>query len=226
VRRIFPNRVQSRQGVIVLSYLFISLIVVVSIVGGHAAADAFLSLPSLPLWKLNTGEPAGTARQVKVLRASQVVTIAPPNATINIGARFDASSPLSDKYQLVLSLVDSHGNTVAQTRNNLDNKLLALPTTLWLGPVSITTSLTLPNVADGTYSILVGLDSPWGPIALTPGDGVVQDNRYHYRIGEINLRASAPVPSFLPPATLGPERLRCDLSRRIQRVEHIGLHDQ
>jgi hypothetical protein len=127
---------------------------------------------------------------------------APSGSAVNIVARFNVSSPISDKYQLVLSLVDSHGSTVVQTRNNLNNKLLVLPTTLWLGPVSITTILPLPHIVDGTYSIMVGLDSLWGPVSLTPGNGVVEDAQHRYRIGAINLRASALAPSFLPPATL------------------------
>jgi hypothetical protein len=139
---------------------------------------------------------------VTVLQASQAVTVAPPGATVNIGANFNVASALSSNYSLDLFLVDQNGNNVAEVQNDLNNGLTILPSTEWLGPLSITSSMVIPQVANGNYSIMLGLYNSVGAVQLTPGPGITQDDQYRYLIGTIEVNSSAPAPSYLAPATL------------------------
>jgi len=147
-------------------------------------------------------DPAGSALQVTVLPASQATTVAPPGAIVNIGANFETASALSSNYLLALFLVDQYGNNVAEVQNNLNNGLTIIPSTGWLGPVSITTSMVIPQVSNGNYSIMLGLYNSSGAVQLTPGPDVTQDNQYRYLIGTIEVSSSASAPSYLAPATL------------------------
>ena len=140
--------------------------------------------------------------RVTVLTAGRVSTEAPPGAVVNVLTKFRADSTLPHDYLLVLSLVDGQQEVVAQVNNNLNNKLLFLPASAWSGAVSITTSMNVPKVSNGTYYYLLELDGPSGAIALTPGPGVSQDKQCRYQVGELHVHASVAPPDLLPPPTL------------------------
>jgi hypothetical protein len=146
--------------------------------------------------------PAGNGTQITVLRASTAMVVAPPGANINIQTNFNAQSALPKQYSLVLSLVDARGVEATRIENNLNNTLTVLPTTRWVGPVTLLSSVPLPKLAHGVYSIMVALSGPTGPIQLTPGPGVTQDLHCHYKIGTIRADPSAPAPALLPAKTL------------------------
>jgi hypothetical protein len=190
-----------RSYVAILSMLLI-LSVAKYTVGHSRISYPAISLSQIPRWSLKSEPAAGFARQIKVLKGIQNAMSAPPGATVNLLSQFDVSSPVADKYQLVVSLVDSHGNIVTETRNNLDNKHLVLPTNIWLGPVSFITTMTLPQVPDGLYSITVGLDNVLGPIALSAANGVTQEPGWRYKTATISISSGAPAPSLLAAPTL------------------------
>jgi hypothetical protein len=160
------------------------------------------SLPALPTWYLTSDPAAGTATQVTVLPASQPITTGPPGAIFNIGANFNATSSLSATDTLNFDIVNSYGAIVATASNNLNNGYTLLPTTQWNGPLSITTSMTIPSVPNGTYYIMMSLNNANGPVQMTPGSGVVEDNEVRYYIGALSVNSSAAAPSYLAPATL------------------------
>jgi hypothetical protein len=182
-------------------------IALVSITSSRAIRSSIVPLPASPFatspvppWLGACG--SGSAPQVTVFKASQPSMVAPPGANINVAVNFAADSALPENYSLVLSLVGRGNKTVAQVKNNLDNYLLFLPTTEWSGPVSITTSMIVPKISNGTYQYLVGLEGARGPLNLTAGPGVQRDSACSYEIGKLVVRASAATPSLLPPATL------------------------
>jgi beta-glucanase (GH16 family) len=144
--------------------------------------------------------PAGTAMQVAVLTSSDPVIVAPPGAEISIQANFDARWALPEDDSLVLFLVGTRGIEAARVENDLDNRFTILPTSRWVGPITVLSSMTIPRLADGVYSIMLGLYRPTGPVQLTPGPGVTQDAHFRYIIGTVRVDASAPPPgSFLSP---------------------------
>jgi hypothetical protein len=129
--------------------------------------------------------------------------LAPSGAAVNIGANFYAAWAVSADATLTLTLVDSDGNTVGQVANTLNSiSQTLLPTYQWSGPISITTPFTVPSLANGTYFIMLSLNESSGPIQLTPGAGVTQDDQFRYYVGAITVSSSAPQPSYLPAATL------------------------
>lgn len=146
--------------------------------------------------------PAGKATQVTVLRASNPVVVAPPGSKINIQTNFNAQSALPEDYSLVLFLVDARGVEATRIENNLNNTLTVLPTTRWIGPITLLSSIPIPKLAHGVYSIMVALCGSTGPIQLTPGPGVTQDPHFRYTIGTIRVDPSAPTPALLPAKTL------------------------
>ena len=139
---------------------------------------------------------------VTVFKAGQPSTVAPPGAQVNILTSFRADSTVKENDLLILSLADERDHLIGQTRNQLDNKLLHLPTSEWSGPVSITTSMTVPKVSDGTYHYLVDLRGPGGSLKLEAGPGVRGDHHCRYEIGQLLVRASAAPSGLLPPPTL------------------------
>jgi Glycosyl hydrolases family 16 len=142
------------------------------------------------------------APQVTVFKASQPSTVSPPGAQVNVAVNFLADSALPENDSLVLSLFNARHKLVAQVKNSLDNDLLFLPTSEWSGPVSITTSMTVPKVPDGSYKYVLELDGSHGSVNLREGPGVRRDRQCRYEIGKLLVRASAVVPSLLPPPTL------------------------
>jgi hypothetical protein len=146
--------------------------------------------------------PTGTTTQVAVLRASNPLIVAPPGANINIQTNFNAQSPLPKDYSLVLFLVDARGVEATRVENNLNNNLTVLPTTRWMGPITLLISIPIPKLAHGMYSIMVALSGSAGPIQLTSGPGVTQDPGFRYKIGTIRVDPSAPAPALLPAKTL------------------------
>jgi len=139
---------------------------------------------------------------ITIMQASQPLQTAPPGATINIGANFTAVSPLSEAATLNIHLVDAGGNTRAGVQNDLANNFTGLPATEWSGPLSIVTLMTVPSISDGTYYVMLGLNNATGPIQLTPGPGVTEDNKTRYYVGAVTVQASAPPPTPLGPITL------------------------
>jgi len=146
--------------------------------------------------------PAEKATQVTVLRASTPAVVAPPGSTISIQANFDAQSALPHDDSLVLFLVDARGVEVTRSENNLNNTLTILPTSRWVGPITVISSITVPKLSQGLYTIMAALYRPTGPVQLTAGPGVAQDLRYRYKIGTVRVEASAPAPALLPAKTL------------------------
>jgi hypothetical protein len=146
--------------------------------------------------------PAAKAAQVSVLRASDPVIVAPPGSEINIEANFSAQGALPQDDSLVLFLVDARGAETTRAENDLNNTLTVLPTSRWIGPITILTSMKIPEHAHGMYSLMVGLYRPTGPEQLTPGPGVTQDKNFHYKIGTVRVDPSAPAPALLPAKTL------------------------
>jgi hypothetical protein len=161
------------------------------------------SLPPLPTWTTGAVAAAGSAvGNITIMQESQPLQTAPPGAIINIGANFTAVTPLSQADTLNIYLVDANDNTDALVQNNLSNNFTGLPTTEWSGPMDIVTTMRVPNVANGTYYVLLGVNNASGPIQLTPGPAVTQDNQYRYYIGTVTVQASAPTPTPLAPVTL------------------------
>jgi hypothetical protein len=166
------------------------------------------TLPTLPSFTTGSSSPVGYAPQVIVEQASQPVTVAPPGATINVGANFYAAYGMDYDTTMIIALVDASGNTVSSFSNPLQwGSLTILPSYQWSGPVSFGTPLSIPTNASGTYSLMLqanatGIGSVAGGIQLTPGSGVVQDNQVRYYIGSVIVSSSAPQPSYLPAATL------------------------
>jgi beta-glucanase (GH16 family) len=78
-----------------------------------------------------------------------------------------------------------------------------VPTTQWLGAINVTRSLTVPSVGNGTYQVMVALDSAANNqvLALSPGPGVTQEDQYRYSIGTVTVQASAAAPSLFAPHT-------------------------
>jgi hypothetical protein len=146
--------------------------------------------------------PAEKAIQVAVLRASNPVIVAPPGSKINIEANFNAQCALPQNDSLVLFLVDARGVEATRTENDLNNTLTILPTTRWIGPITILSSMTVPTHAHGVYSIMAALYGPTGPLQLTPAPGVIQDPHFRYKIGTVRVDPSAPTPALLPAKTL------------------------
>jgi Glycosyl hydrolases family 16 len=146
--------------------------------------------------------PAGKAIQVEVLRASNPAIVAPPGSRISIEANFNAESALPQDDSLVLFLVDEHGVEATHMENDLNNTLTILPTSRWIGPITLLCSVTVPKRAHGVYSIMVALYRPRGPLQLTPGPGVSQDPQFRYKIGSVRVDPSAPMPPLLPAKTL------------------------
>jgi len=179
-----------------------------SVLSNPSAATTTLAMPAAAVSiaaayaASGSSDPAGSALQVTVLQASQAVTVAPPGAIVNIGANFNVASALSANYLLNLYLVDQNGNTVAEIQNNLNNGLTILPSTEWLGPLSVTSSIVVPQVANGNYSIMLGLYNSVGAVQLTPGQGVTRDDQYRYLIGTVDVSSAATAPSYLAPVTL------------------------
>jgi hypothetical protein len=145
---------------------------------------------------------AGTASQVAVLRASNPVIVAPPGSKINIEANFNAQRALPQDESLVLSLVDASGVDATRVENNLNNFWTILPTSRWVGPITVLSPITVPKHAHGAYSIMVAIDGPTGPVQLTAGPGVTQDPHFRYKIGTVRVDPSAPAPALLPSKTL------------------------
>jgi Glycosyl hydrolases family 16 len=146
--------------------------------------------------------PAEKATQVTVLRASTPAVVAPPGSTISIQVNFEAQSTLAHDASLVLFLVDPRGAEVTRAENNLNNTLTILPTSRWVGPISVLSSMTVPKLSQGLYSIMAALYRPTGPVQLTAGPDVTQDTHYRYKIGTVRVDASAPPPALLPAKTL------------------------
>jgi hypothetical protein len=146
--------------------------------------------------------PPAPAAQVTVLRASSPVVVAPPGSRINIQANFTAQRALPQNDSLVLSLVDARGAETVRTENDLNNARTILPTSEWVGPISVITSMTVPKLAHGVYSIMAALSGHNGPVPLTLGPGVTQDPQFRYKIGTIRVEPSAPAPALLPAKTL------------------------
>lgn len=146
--------------------------------------------------------PAEKAMQVTVLRASNPVVVTPPGSKINIETNFDAQRPLPQDDSLVLFLVDEHGVDATRMENNLNNFFTILPTSRWIGPISILSTMTVPKHAHGVYSIMAALYRPAGPVQLTSGPGVTEDLHFRYKIGTLRVAPSAPPPALLPPKTL------------------------
>ncbi len=144
------------------------------------------------------------AGNITIFPASQPAQVAPPGATINIGANFTAVHPLTTPYTLTLYLTDSTGNTLASVSDTLAQFDSSIPTSLWQGLITISRPLTVPSIADGAYQLMAALTDPSTkqPLALSPAAGVTQDNQYRYAIGTLIVKASAPVPSLLAPPTL------------------------
>jgi Glycosyl hydrolases family 16 len=76
------------------------------------------------------------------------------------------------------------------------------PTSRWIGPITVLSSMTIPKLGNGVYSIMAGLYRPTGPVELTPGPGVTQDPHCRYKIGTVRVDASASTPALLPAKTL------------------------
>ena len=112
--------------------------------------------------------PAEKAIQVTVLRASNPVVVAPPGSKINVEANFNAQWALPQDDSLVLSLVGAGGVEAVRTENNLNNFFTVLPTSRWIGPITILSSMTVPKLSHGVYSIMVALYRPTGPALIDP----------------------------------------------------------
>ena len=146
--------------------------------------------------------PAAKAMQVAVLCASNPVIVAPPGSQINIEVNFNAQSALPQNDSLALSLVDAHRVEATRMENNLNTTSTILPTSRWIGPITLISSMKVPKRAHGVYSIMAALYSPAGPVQLTSGPGVTQDPQFRYKIGTVRVDPSAPAPAFLPAKTL------------------------
>jgi hypothetical protein len=146
--------------------------------------------------------PADVATQVTVLSAANPIIVAAPGSQINIQTNFDVKSSLTDKASLKLVLTNSHGDEVASADNSLDNTWTVLPTVSWMGPISIITSMTLPKLHDGDYSVRVSLNELTGPLRLTPGPKVTEDTHFRYAIGTVRISSSATSPALLSTPTL------------------------
>jgi beta-glucanase (GH16 family) len=157
---------------------------------------AFLSLSTL------VTASAGIATQVTVLAASTPLIVAPPGAEINIEANFTSTAPLPEDDSLVFFVVDAQGREVARVENNLNNDHTLLPTSSWVGPITFLTSMPLPKLRNGSYSLMLGLYKLAGPIQMTPGPGVTQDAHVRYKVGTLKVEGTAPDPPLLPPPTL------------------------
>jgi hypothetical protein len=157
---------------------------------------------SANLFQMGGGGVHPPLPQVEVLRCSDAVIHTASSSTISVESRFQVSGPIPENYNLMLSVVDSHGNVVGKASNDLNNVHTILPTSRWLGPITLMTSMTLPKLADGRYSLLLTLSGKEGTLQLTPGVGVVEDALKRYEVGSISIEASAPVPSGLPAASL------------------------
>jgi len=147
-------------------------------------------------------EPAEIETQVTVLRSANSTIITPSNTEVNLQVNFDARWGLPENDGLVLFVNDAHGREVARVENDLNNLLTILPTSQWIGPITLLTSLKIPKLANGVYTVRLGLYRPAGPIQLTPGPGVVVDKRFRYEVAALRIDASAPQPSLLPSPTL------------------------
>lgn len=171
--------------------------------------------------------PAEKAIQVTVLRASNPVVVAPPGSKINIEANFNAQRALPQDDFLVLFLVDARGVEATRTENDLNNTLTILPTSRWIGPITVLSSMTVPKLSHGVYSIMVALYKPTGPVQLTPGPGVTQDPHCRYKIGTVRVDASAPTPALLPAKTLDLTgyHLTLDESFTVMSISDAKTHD-
>jgi hypothetical protein len=170
---------------------------------------------------------APTPAQVTVLRASSPLVVAPPGAKINIQTNFNAQKAPSQNNSLVLFLVDSRGLQAARTENDLNNALTILPTSQWVGPITVISSMTVPKLAHGVYSIMVALSGPNGPVQLILGPGVTQDPQFRYKIGTLRVDPSAPTPPLLPAKTLDLTgyHLTLDESFTVLSISDSKTHD-
>lgn len=148
-------------------------------------------------------EFGGKQLNITVLPSSRPLLISVSNTEVQLDTNFEVSTQPSVLYTLELFLIDTHGAVVARVTNSLNNSHTVLPTTEWMGPVTLLSTMKLPPLGDGVYAVDVALRSASGQLQLTPGPGTVQDNRCRYEIGRIRIDSSASTPApLLPPPTL------------------------
>jgi beta-glucanase (GH16 family) len=172
---------------------------------GSGTITSPVTLPTLPTWTSGSISSGGNeSSDITIYQSSQPLQTAPPGATINVQTNFSAVSPLSTDDPMAIYLVNASGTTVTSVRNTMNTRNIYIGTSIWVGPISFPTQLTLPgNIAAGTYYVMVGLYNGSGaPLQLTPGPGVTQDNRYRYYVGAIKISASGAAPSLLAPPSV------------------------
>lgn len=153
-------------------------------------------------WTTGATPAAGSAPQITILPSTVASQTAPPSTVVSIGINVNVASAVPDSYSMSLFLVNSQGVNVVTAPDLLNGGLILSSTVRWMGPMYLSNPMTIPALVDGTYYVMLGLYNATGPIALTAGPGVVVDNQSRYNIGTITVKAGAPVPSQMVPATI------------------------
>ena len=159
------------------------------------ATETEPSLPLLPRWSSFSFKPSLPTPQIKVLRATLSTTTPSPGATFSVTTSFVVTSRIEMDYVLNLSLVDAKGATLAETHSDLDNKSIFLPTTRWMGPVSINLPLTLPDDVSlstrGTLFLMLSLSNWRGTAMLSHAPDLQQDSQHRICVGAVTIDRSA-----------------------------------
>ncbi len=174
--------------------------------GGQAST---LSAPTLSSLLHLSSAPAGSVDsfpQIKVLPAALSAKVVAPGEPFNITASFLATSRVSSDLALDLYLLNGQGIVVSQKHSTLNDGLLILPTSSWIGPVALTLSMAAPANAKGTLYAMLSLSGAHGLVALSSAPGVDHDHEHRFYVGAITLHEPAQKAHLTLPASLDRSR--------------------
>lgn len=137
--------------------------------------------------------PLDFAQRTTVRRASIPPQAVPPRARMKVTYTFDAPGPLPHTNTVFVQVLDAAGALAFQDDHN--PPVQTDWAGLWRGVIRYERSMDLPQIlADGTYTLAIGLRSAAGNAPLIAGPGVEDRGGGIYVVGTFVVDRNAPLP--------------------------------
>lgn len=116
----------------------------------------------------------------------------PPGGAIKMIYNWEAKKRTEKPYKAFVHIKNAQGKTVMQADHNPP---VGTSTPGWIGKIQYDKLLLIPEkIKDGTYKIILGLYNKSGRMPLKMGEGVTEEKKRCYYVGDLIVDSSAPFP--------------------------------